>query len=508
MSTSPTQQTDPAGTIEVETPDRDDEQAEPKPSESSESSETPDSWYDVLLLRSLVLVAGLAFFVSAYQIVSVETATVSRIVLLMGLSGLVFGGLLARLSPRPQRDADEDTASGTLLWSEPAVGFVTGLFTAGAATAVLFVTASLPALVTAGLAVGALTSVLVYPLSPRWSSTASEHRSAVESYEGVLRRYGDRLTAAETAYLKHGPLTAPLQRAKQKGVAAVEAGTKSLELAKKSLNERQPNDFLKHYYAAKRQYIPLRLAVETLETAPTNSNREPPLQVSLSVTDGKTTLTHTAGGSPRPTADWLQTQCLRLVRLSDSHLGTREREQVKRLLTTTEGQVNPDVSDSTVMEAASVIQDAFRRRTQRLRTLSRLLRVGIVVGGAALALLLWVVPLSTQDPSVSQIALFGLFGAITSTILSLRDVSTKLDTDPALPDPSIDLEMTVARLLFGMIAAVALYVMLAGGLLNPTLVPESGGTGLVLTVAFVAGFSERLLRNATERFVTKATKDE
>jgi cytochrome b561 len=119
-----------------------------------------------------------------------------------------------------------------------------------------------------------------------------------------------------------------------------------------------------------------------------------------------------------------------------------------------------------------------------------------------------VVPIPAVAASVPQVALFGLFGATTSTILSLRAVSTRIDTDPSLPDPSIDLEMTIARLLFGVIAAIALYVMLVGGVLNPALVTGSGGGGLVLAVAFAAGFSERLLVNATERFVDAVGDDD
>jgi hypothetical protein len=497
--------TDADGEIDVRTPGG---TVPPEgPQQSGDSTEddrrTPPTgrWHDVLLLRVVVAVAVLGVLVAAFGVVTELTASVPVTVLAVGVAGGVAGGALSRLTPRPQRP--------TQPWSTPAVAFVTGLVAAGGVTAVLLAAGSLPSLVAVSLVTGALTAVLIHPPAYRWESVAGEQYSAIDAYRRVVERSERRLNEAvadRTATEGSGADLPAIERQARKGRRAIEASRASLSLAAAAVDERRTNDFLQHYYTAKRQFIPLRLTIAALETGPASS--EPRLAVSLTVSDGPTTLTHTSGRGGKTEAAWLLTQCSRLLNLAETRLGSHEVAHVRRLLTTTDGRVKPDVDESAVMEAAMVLQDAYRRRGQRLRTLSRLLRVGILVGVVGVVVLLSVVPIPAVAASVPQVALFGLFGATTSTILSLRAVSTRIDTDPSLPDPSIDLEMTIARLLFGVIAAIALYVMLVGGVLNPALVTGSGGGGLVLAVAFAAGFSERLLVNATERFVDAVGDDD
>jgi hypothetical protein len=102
------------------------------------------------------------------------------------------------------------------------------------------------------------------------------------------------------------------------------------------------------------------------------------------------------------------------------------------------------------------------------------------------------------------VAMFGLLGASVSGMFSLRGVSPT-----ARSSAPIDLEnLAKARLLIGVGAAVALVTLVESGL--PELVlafpVEFTSAPMVLMVAFAAGWSERLLLRAMDKFVGDKTE--
>ena len=91
---------------------------------------------------------------------------------------------------------------------------------------------------------------------------------------------------------------------------------------------------------------------------------------------------------------------------------------------------------------------------------------------------------------VASAMLFGIMGASVSSIFSLAKGSTAA----RIPDQLVSFWITLARLAVGGMAALVVYAFLLSGLLQigrPT-------PGLMLAIAFAAGFSERLVISAVE----------
>lgn len=88
--------------------------------------------------------------------------------------------------------------------------------------------------------------------------------------------------------------------------------------------------------------------------------------------------------------------------------------------------------------------------------------------------------------------LFGTLGATFSVALTLTNSS--LDTK--IPDQIIGSFITWMRPVIGATAAVAAYILSQAGLLENIISLDIESTPFILTIAFVSGFSERLVVNA------------
>lgn len=145
---------------------------------------------------------------------------------------------------------------------------------------------------------------------------------------------------------------------------------------------------------------------------------------------------------------------------------------------------------------------AVKHRAQR-KQLQWLVGIGLTVAG------LWLVLLSVSPYLRSQLGegpetwvprltlavmLFGLLGASLSGILSTFNDPGKIN----IPELLASFRVTLARLVVGLLSAVAVSVILTSGFLRIGKLDEKS-TAVVLFAALVAGFSERLVINALKK---------
>jgi hypothetical protein len=144
--------------------------------------------------------------------------------------------------------------------------------------------------------------------------------------------------------------------------------------------------------------------------------------------------------------------------------------------------------------------EAVKRRAQR-KHLQWLIRVGLIVAG------LWLVLLSVSPSLRSQVGespevwiprltlavmLFGLLGASLSGILSTFSDPGKVK----IPELLFSFRVTLARLVVGLLSAVAASVILTSGFLQ---IGKKTSTTVILFAALAAGFSERLVAGALKK---------
>jgi ADP-ribose pyrophosphatase YjhB (NUDIX family) len=171
-----------------------------------------------------------------------------------------------------------------------------------------------------------------------------------------------------------------------------------------------------------------------------------------------------------------------------------------------QGSVTPD---ATRVYLATLIRDdhydnqyfKISLRRSNLRVLTPILLFGII----AIPLLAWlsILPgfLSNWKELVA-VELFGVMGASFSVAITL----TQGSLEDRIPDQVIGSFLTWMRPAIGAVAAVAAYVMMHANILQAVISKElTGSTAGMLAVAFIAGFSERLVIRAIVG--TTAAKD-
>lgn len=113
-------------------------------------------------------------------------------------------------------------------------------------------------------------------------------------------------------------------------------------------------------------------------------------------------------------------------------------------------------------------------------------------------------PIVTSWWFVILIAVTGIFGALFLMGVLARDSTQNLTSYPSVPDPTVMKEMIVLRVLIGASAALVLYTLLMSSFgaefLTDTIRMNKPA---LLVIAFVAGFSERLVPSALEQIESK-----
>ncbi|WP_089882189.1 hypothetical protein [Halogeometricum limi] len=198
----------------------------------------------------------------------------------------------------------------------------------------------------------------------------------------------------------------------------------------------------------------------------------------------------------------LRAQQVYLAAVSD--LPADQTAAVSALLLDDDDRVRPDVTADDVYAAIRLVHEwqiERSRRGDRTLTLERqfvtFLSVTVLALGGILASfgMLGTLDAETTTPALLVTAvLFGVLGAATSGILSLSDV---LGT-ASVPDHVGTIWLSVGRLVVGGAAALSLVVFFIAGIFELVFRIDSASPSLLLAVAFVGGFSERLLVRAVE----------
>lgn len=183
-------------------------------------------------------------------------------------------------------------------------------------------------------------------------------------------------------------------------------------------------------------------------------------------------------------------------------LDRRELETVEDLLLA-DGEIDPDVTLARMYEASKVLQDHYVDLYLRIETFREQLWQFIVIGTLTIGLIVryaWVSgPLfggtsgGGGDALLIPVVLFGVLGASVSGLLSLDETSAEVQRE----GQPLSRWLSLARVVLGGAAAIALFAFLQSGLLQ--LGPLTAG--LVLAVSFVAEFTERLLMRAVAALV-------
>ena len=208
------------------------------------------------------------------------------------------------------------------------------------------------------------------------------------------------------------------------------------------------------------------------------------------------------------------------IRAEADKLKSWRQKAVERLLGSAD-KPTPNVKAAAIYEAA-VIRDehydnqAYKDGLLRTQMATLVLSLGIVL--CLLGVVITRTQITESDASASvgarffaAVVLFGLLGATVSAMLNASDTSQSA----RIPELTSAMRVTFMRILMGGASALVLYVFLAsslGGTLGKQLFSDSIakaiGTLQPLTaysVAFVAGFSERLVTRAVEKIAGSAS---
>lgn len=164
------------------------------------------------------------------------------------------------------------------------------------------------------------------------------------------------------------------------------------------------------------------------------------------------------------------------------------------------GKFNNEATADEVVYAAQILHEHQDNTYHKLQVVRRQLIMITAVAGLAVIAWLGMAPLLGVASSdavplhqrgfVSAVVIFGVMGAAISGILS----SGKGPGATRIPEQMLGSWITVARLVVGGVAALAVAAFLSSGLLDlGTLTRE-----MVLASAFAAGFSERIVGHAVE----------
>ncbi|WP_135854037.1 hypothetical protein [Halorussus salinus] len=98
-------------------------------------------------------------------------------------------------------------------------------------------------------------------------------------------------------------------------------------------------------------------------------------------------------------------------------------------------------------------------------------------------------PLLNNNIFFVLVFLFGLLGSVVNNIRTWSNQVFEISPDFGSPQLSIAFRLVTARILVGGVAAMFFYIVIMSGILSTRFMT----TGFILAVAFVAGFSDRLL---------------
>lgn len=282
--------------------------------------------------------------------------------------------------------------------------------------------------------------------------------------------------------------------------------------------------FLDLYYAANRQQV---LLYQFLDTG-TTDRRTFDLGAVLDVTvDGVPGLhverraDFDAHGAIPPGETHAYNLARRIRSVAAGTLPPAERALVDDYLTEG-GSVKPRPAARELYNAVRVLHEwnvgQFRQRmyvNRFLKHANRFLTLVLVGFVAALALAVTQglgTALLPEGVDVSPVYLLlvpaaGAIGALFSSLFPVTERFYDETTDPEIPAPETMEQVMRARLLVGAISGVLLYLLATSGIVDPVINPELlADPAALLFVAFLGGFSERVLARSIERVEERAAE--
>jgi len=186
------------------------------------------------------------------------------------------------------------------------------------------------------------------------------------------------------------------------------------------------------------------------------------------------------------------------IRAEAAKLSKRRRRAIDALI----GDGRP-ITYSAVVEAQRIRDDAAETRYDRVRLLQKQLQLVMAMAVGAIASILVLVGTTATPLDASEawswrllglVLAFGILGACVSAVRSLTAAALEMNIPVLVATNTI----AAVRVVLGAVPGLAAYVFLRSGLINV-------GTGAAgaLTVAFIGGFSERLIVRIAESIAGK-----
>lgn len=208
--------------------------------------------------------------------------------------------------------------------------------------------------------------------------------------------------------------------------------------------------------------------------------------------------------------EWLKLRGKTIQHEALNKLKSWRKERVKGILSNVSSTDQRTLSLEAICEVAHILHSHFDNEAVKRR--AGMKQMKLLVFLAVAAVLLWLALLPSWDNFQSQLAeepqvksaavlmatvmLFGLMGASLSGILSTFGDPGRVK----IPDLLFSFRVTLARLVVGVLSALAASVMLMSGFLKIGVgVGDMKTTGVILFAALAAGFSERLVVRALSK---------
>lgn len=215
----------------------------------------------------------------------------------------------------------------------------------------------------------------------------------------------------------------------------------------------------------------------------------------------------------------------RILSLSRESLPSNQRSLVESYLTEEEGVVKTPTTRE-LYSAVRVVHDynveQVRKVTEMKEFLQRanglltalLFGFAFVYAAGSLGDVTPLLGVGSDLPTGSRltsgwflllVALTGALGALFSSLFPVTERFYSQTTDPKIPAPGLMAQATLARILVGAVSGLLLYVFVLSGMADEVFADDlwTKSTSL-LVVAFLGGFSERILQRSLEKLESRA----
>lgn len=172
-------------------------------------------------------------------------------------------------------------------------------------------------------------------------------------------------------------------------------------------------------------------------------------------------------------------------------------------------EIKASISRKDLFHASRILQEHHGNKYFKIGVLKKHLRILVIIAIFAMVVLFFLAPyLRLGDVNIRindreiflSILSFGVLGATISGILSARG-----GIDAKIPDQKIIYTIMSAKIVVGAASALVISVFITSGLFN---IPSKDGItlGIILAVAFAAGFTERLVTRAVDSVIQSDSK--